>query len=128
MGIVRDELTKFTKGAGVTAFTAGGDSDVMPLFSKPLEEYRITFAARPSAAGAVTAIDAQLLGSLDGNVFDILLAEIKHTDTASQPNHSAWDSTNGETVQDIKAYVKFLKVTVVSITTTGSVSFPIIVN
>lgn len=128
MGILRDELKKFTKGAGVTAFTAAGDSDVFPLFSKPIEEYRISFAARPSGAGSVTALDAKLLGSIDGTVFDILLAEIKHTDTASQPASSAWDSTNGETVQNIKAYVKALKVTVVSITTSGSVSFPIIVN
>ena len=128
MGIERDVLTKFTKGAGVTAFTAGSDSDIFALFSKPLEEYRITFAARPSANGAVSAIDAQLLGSLDGTVFDIVLAEIKDSDTASQPTHSGWDSTNGETVQNIKAYVKFLKVHIVSITTTGSVSFPIIVN
>ena|ERR1700704_419195 len=128
MGIERDVLTKFTKGAQVTAFTASGDSDIFPLFSQPLEEYRISFGARPSAVGAVTAIDAQLLGSIDGTVFDIVLAEIKQSDTGTQPGNSAWDSTNGETVQNIKAYIKFLKVHIVSITTTGSVSFPIIVD
>jgi hypothetical protein len=131
-GIERDTLTRFTNGAGVTAFTGTGDSDVIALPSIPLEEYRITWGARPNVASAITAIDAQLLGSLDGSVFDIVLAEIKDTDTASQPTHPAWDSTNGETVQNIKAYVKYLKVHIVSITVAGgggkSVSFPIIIN
>jgi hypothetical protein len=129
IGIERDVLSHFTNGPGITAFTGSTiASDVIALFSKPLEEYRITFAARPSGNGVVTAIDAQLLGSVDGTVFDILLAEIKQTDTASQPTHPAWDATNGETVQNIKAYVKFLKVSGTMTLSSGSVSFPVIVN
>jgi hypothetical protein len=119
----RDTLQKFTFGGGyntVASATSTG-SDVLSFFSKPIEDYRISVAARPAVKAGVATIDAKFYGGIEQTVQDILLAEIKQSDTATA-KQSGWDSTTGETVLiAVPSFVKFMKV-VLSTFTVNSAS------
>ena len=118
-GIERDTLKQISFGGqpSNTALSATSTgSDIIALFSKPIEDYRISVAARPAVKNGVATIDAKYFGGIEQGIQDILLAEIKQSDTASA-TQSGWDSTNGETVMlKVPSYVKFVKVVVPTLT------------
>ena len=111
--IERDTFVLFTKGPGVTVFTASTlVTDAFAVASKPIQDDVVSWAAICSSD--VSAFDAILWGSIDGVNFNVKVSEIKFADSGFSQN-----GTFGETIADTHTYCSHFQVQVTAFTGTN---------